>query len=344
LRDTPRRQPGRLRFRLRQAARTRERRRVSRYGARRDRAGLARRRSRLDAAWRARARLATGVRRVLRLMGQDRDAALPRRCAVRFRRVDHARRGDRERLRGARASGPVPSAGENCVPGSHGRRALLDNDDAEGPRGAGPATEEIPGGVIMIQIEVWGTGKALTGFTEDAVLTSARKLFPHTKAQHIARFIAGKRFIITRVNSPEAAQKLIDGLAKSGIEADTAGPPPAADAALEEDTTLAADDEAHLLEEVDEGSEEAQIPEAPPPAAARKNWILMAGGAGAVVVLAIIAVFAMRHGETSREEDEQARIQATTSARLAAKFRAEAEAKKQAEQDAAAQAAAAAKE
>ncbi|HZP14152.1 MAG TPA: hypothetical protein VFB36_17175 [Nevskiaceae bacterium] len=196
----------------------------------------------------------------------------------------------------------------------------------------------------MIQIEVWGTGKALTGFTEDAVLTSARKLFPHTKAQHIARFIAGKRFIITRVNSPEAAQKLIDGLAKSGIEADTAGPPPAADAALEEDTTLAADDEAHLLEEVDEGSEEAQIPEAPPPAAARKNWILIAGGAGAVVVLAIIAVFAMRHGETSREEDEQARIQATTSARLAAKFRAEAEAKKQAEQDAAAQAAAAARE
>src|ERR1041385_2130941 len=113
----------------------------------------------------------------------------------------------------------------------------------------------------MSQIEVWGTGKPLTGFTEDAVLTSARKLFPTTKAQHIARFIAGKRFIITRVNDAAGAQKLIEGLAKCGIEADTAGPPPSATPSdpASPDTEEAVDEDAqHLMDELEETSSELE--------------------------------------------------------------------------------------
>ena len=206
----------------------------------------------------------------------------------------------------------------------------------------------------MSQIEVWCTGKPLAGFTEDAILTSARKLFPTTKSQHIARFIAGKRFVITRVNSEAAAQKLIEGLAKSGIEADTAGPPPMAESAespQSEDSTISAEDEAHLLEddagEVDEAEEVADAPEAPPVAARASlagNWKLIAGGVAALIVAAVVAVVVMGHQRESQDLAAQAQVAATTSASLQAKFRAEADARRQAERDAAAQAAEAAKE
>lgn len=203
----------------------------------------------------------------------------------------------------------------------------------------------------MSQIEVWGTGKPLAGFTEDAILTSARKLFPSTNAQHIARFIAGKRFVITRVSSEAAAQKLIEGLAKSGIGADTAGPPPATESAelpLPEDSALSAEDAAHLLEDdVDDAEEIADAPEAPQ-APSRPAWAsnrnLIAGGVAALIVAAVIAVLTMGHKQESQELATQAEVEATTSAKLQAKFRAEADAKRQAERDAAAQATEAARQ
>jgi len=199
----------------------------------------------------------------------------------------------------------------------------------------------------MSQIEVWGTGKPLAGFSAEDVLTNVRKLFPTTKAQHVARFIAGKRFVITRVNSEAGAQKLIEGLAKSGIEADTAGPPPSVDIAQPaeaEEIAISADDEAHVIEEVEADVEEPEPPAAPTRIATKKPWKLIAGVAAAAILVAVAAAVFVLHGRDSREQDEQARIQATTSAKLAAKFRAEADAKNQAERDAAAQAAAAAKE
>ncbi len=200
----------------------------------------------------------------------------------------------------------------------------------------------------MSQIEVWGTGKPLKGFTEDAVLTSARKLFPTTNAQHIARFIAGKRFVITRVNTEAGAQKLIQGLAHSGIEADTAGPPPsveAAEAPPQEDSAISAEDEAHLLEDdVDEAAELPEVAEAPRRSTLAKNWKLVAGGVAGLIIVAAVAVFVLGYHQESRDQVTQAQVEATTSASLHAKFSAEADAKRQAERDAAAQAAEAAKE
>jgi hypothetical protein len=185
----------------------------------------------------------------------------------------------------------------------------------------------------MSQIEVWGTGRPLKGFTEDAVLTSARKLFPTTKAQHIARFIAGKRFIITRVNGEAAAQKVIDGLAKSGIQADTAGPPPSASSA--DAGEVAADDEEALVlpEELDDPSDSPEAPAPAAPKAAAKRWKLIALVVSIPVLIAIVAAGVIWRRQNAHDAATQARIEATTRASVTAKFQAEADARKQAEED-----------
>ncbi len=77
----------------------------------------------------------------------------------------------------------------------------------------------------MDQIEVWGAGRPLPGFSDDDVVTNAQKLFPASSPAQIARFIAGDRFVIARVTDAEVAKKLIDALAESGIPAETASAP-----------------------------------------------------------------------------------------------------------------------
>jgi hypothetical protein len=196
----------------------------------------------------------------------------------------------------------------------------------------------------LSQIEVWGTGRPLKGFTEDAVLTSARKLFPTTKAQHIARFIAGKRFIITRVNGEAAAQKLIDGLAKSGIQADTAGPPPSL-SAVEASEVVADDEEALML--MGELEDPAGSPAAPAPAAAKPSsmrWKLIAAVVCVPLLIAIAAAAVIWQRQDAHDAATQARIEATTRASVSAKFQAEADARRQAEEDAAAKVKATAEE
>jgi hypothetical protein len=187
----------------------------------------------------------------------------------------------------------------------------------------------------MSQIKVWGTGRPLDGFTEDFVLTHARKMFPKAKSAQIARFIARKPFVITRVNDEAGAQRLIEGLAKSGIEASTAAPPP--------DQAPAPAEENLEQEDLDD------VEPSPPPAKARSplgkhaKWLVAAVALVAVVAAGGFVVVQQQRAQ-AQVAAEQAKAEAKAIADRAAKREAEALAQREAEMTAADKAAAAARE
>lgn len=69
----------------------------------------------------------------------------------------------------------------------------------------------------MSDIEVWATGVLLQGFTSADVLANVQRLFPKATPPQIARFVGGKRFVVTRVGSEEKAKQVISALAKAGV-------------------------------------------------------------------------------------------------------------------------------
>lgn len=70
----------------------------------------------------------------------------------------------------------------------------------------------------MSQYEIIASGNLLDGVAKEKMLVSVQKLLPKANAAQLARFISGSPFVVTRVETLHAGEKIVTGLRQCGLD------------------------------------------------------------------------------------------------------------------------------